>query len=85
MKKSIKYLVVILLLSSCIFPPNQELINCKYQGGIIVERLFDSYPPRYHIMYKGSMRKYVQVYEIDTVYQLGDTINRECIRQTNKK
>lgn len=55
-------------------------INCIYQGGIIIGKHSFSHEVSYDIKYKGDILNYVQVYDIDSNYKVGDTINKPCIK-----
>lgn len=78
-----KIIFVLLLCTSCYSEKRQD-INCKYQGAIIYEivdwKTIDG-TYAYHIKYKGEIINYVNVYDIDTTYHIGDTINKPCLNE----
>ena len=59
----------------------RELINCKYQGAIVID-LWDGRQMganmNYTISHQGKIM-HVETYAIDASYAVGDTINKPCI------
>jgi hypothetical protein len=67
--------------TSCSQPDKRVDINCIYKGAIIYKK-YDFIKidgsTLYDIKYKGEILKYVEVYDIDNGYNVGDTVNRPC-------
>jgi len=80
-----KILIIALILGSCTIGTKQSKdINCKYQGGIIFEKRISTYDGTcyYSIKYEGDIiHRYA--YEIDSDYEVGDTINKPCLGETD--
>lgn len=73
------YLLLLLSLGSCSEHGTKELINCNYPGGVILEKT-DICGTVYHVQYQGKVYEYVHVYDIDSTYNIGDTINKPCLQ-----
>lgn len=76
--KNTLLLLLIMGFIGCEHESREEDINCKYQGAIIYSK-FD-YLNCYTLKYKGEILEYVHYYAIDGWYQVGDTINKPCIK-----
>jgi len=74
-----KLLILSILFISCKQEENREDINCKYQGGIVYDKRDAGGYLYYDIKYKGKIVNYVDVYQIDFNYNVGDTINKPCL------
>lgn len=58
-----------------------EEINCKYQGGLILDKFINLKGEAiYDVKHAGKVYRSVLVYQIDNGYEVGDTINRPCVR-----
>lgn len=73
-----KLLILSILFISCKQEENREDINCKYQGGIIYDKQDACGSLYYDIKYKGEIVTFVNVYQIDFNYNVGDTISKPC-------
>jgi hypothetical protein len=78
-----KILIIALILGSCESGDASD-INCEYQGGIIYEKhprtkWFGCY---YTIKYEGEFIE-VSAFDLDSHYEVGDTINGTCLGETN--
>jgi hypothetical protein len=75
-----KHFLILILLASC--NPVEEFsdINCEYQNAIVYKK-HPSYingNTMYDLKYNGEVLRYVKVYDIDSSYKVGDTINGLC-------
>jgi hypothetical protein len=75
----IKILFILLIaFVSCNEGKSPEEINCKYKGAIVLEKTSIPHHFLYTIKYQGGI-KTVSCYEIDFIYNVGDTINGKCL------
>jgi hypothetical protein len=76
-----RIIFILLVLTSCGKSENREDINCKYQGGIIYQVYpWETVGVCYDILYKGEILTYVNGFEIHKGYNVGDTINKPCLK-----
>lgn len=71
--------IAVMVLASCQLDRRQE-INCKYRGAIVIEKREYGETFRtvnYDLKYQGEII-YVEPYQIDYDYEVGDTINGPC-------
>ena len=81
--KNIIYIAVALLIFSCSNEEHRKRINCEFKGGVILHK-YNFKEAKigdecYSIQYKGEVYPYVSVYDIDSDYEVGDTINKPCL------
>lgn len=76
-----RILLVALVLGSCdLGLDSYKDINCEYQGGVIFDKKRSTYDGTcyYSIKYDGDVID-CYAYEIDSDYEVGDTINKPCL------
>lgn len=81
MKHKLVFASLLLIASSCLETEKRVDINCEYKGAIVYAKHdLSKINGRvwYDIKYNGEILEFVDVYEIDNNYKVGDTINRPC-------
>lgn len=78
-----KLIPLLILLTACSSEEHRKHVNCEYPGGIILQNYHFKESglgnQTYDIQYKQEVYRFVDVYDIDSYYKEGDTINKPCL------